>query len=66
MNRQTLRAVVVAAGVKLEDHMRRYRSELLAEGTFANIEFDRLYLELIRARWDAEHAWVRSVWKERP
>ena len=57
---------VELATIALDEHMRRYRGELMTAGTFASDEFDRLYLVLIRARWDRGDAWVRSVWTARP
>lgn len=51
----------------LEAHMEKYRGFLLtARGAFPATEFDRLYLEWVRARWDAGDPWVKSVWKVRP
>lgn len=50
----------------LEEHMRKYRGQLLVAGTFAADEFDRLYLAWIRARWDDGDRWVRGVWTVRP
>lgn len=50
----------------LEDHMDRFSGQILTRGTFASEQFDRLYLEWIRARWDDHDAWVRSIWTVRP
>jgi hypothetical protein len=50
----------------LSEHMRRYPGDLLKAGTFAGEEFDRLYLEWTRSRWDDGHPWTREVWAERP
>lgn len=50
----------------LDEHMRRHRGQLLTRGTFASEEFDRLYVEWIRRRWDAGDPWVRDVWRTRP
>lgn len=50
----------------LHKHMERHRPELLKAGTFASDEFDRLYLEWIRIRWDDNDPWVRKVWIKRP
>lgn len=50
----------------LKSHMARYRGEVIARGTFASEEFDRLYSAWICARWDAGDEWVRSVWTTRP
>lgn len=46
--------------------MRRHVGQLLTPGTFASEEFDRLYLVLTWARWDAGDPWVRGIWPERP
>lgn len=50
----------------LREHMRRHAGSLLAAGSAASEEFDRLYLAWIGARWDAGDRWVRLVWPERP
>jgi hypothetical protein len=50
----------------LEAHMKLHAGQLLTADTFASKEFDVLYLEWIRCRWDDGHAWTRNVWKERP
>lgn len=50
----------------LEAHMKQNRGKLLEVGTAASVEFDRLYLDWIRARWDAADRWVKSVWVARP
>jgi len=38
---------------------------LLTQGA-PGLEFDRLYLAWIQARWDAGDTWVRGVWMIRP
>lgn len=57
---------IAAALVLLNEHMRRHSGQLLTVGTFASEEFDRLYVNWIRLRWDAGDPWVRSVWTARP
>jgi hypothetical protein len=54
------------AHVALREHMKRHGGQLLAVGTWASDEFDRLYAAWTRARWDEGHAWTRDVWKVRP
>jgi hypothetical protein len=54
------------AQLALELHMKQHSGQLLKAGTQAGDEFERLYLEWIRARWDEGHTWTRSVWKDRP
>lgn len=54
------------ARTALDRHMRAFASQLLIRGTFASEEFDRLYIDWIRARWDEHDLWVRSVWTVRP
>jgi hypothetical protein len=54
------------AKAALSGHMKRFSGQLLTARTFASDEFDRLYLAVIRARWDEGDAWVRSVWGARP
>lgn len=50
----------------LDDHMRSFRGQLLADGTYAGDHFGVLYTAWCRARWDAGNKFTRSVWKERP
>jgi hypothetical protein len=59
-------SAVQAANAALAAHMKRHSGALLTQGTYASEEFDRLYLILICARWDAGDPWVRGVWTERP
>lgn len=51
---------------QLTQHMKAHAGSLLTVGTFASDEFDRLYLEWIRERWNLHDVWVREVWKARP
>lgn len=56
---------IATARAALDEHQRRFAGHNLGSG-WAGQEFDRLYLEWIRARWDANDAWTRSVWSVRP
>ena len=60
------RTAIPVAAAALEKHMRVAAGQLLTVGTYASEEFDRLHLAWIRARWDADDAWVRSTWVTRP
>jgi len=66
MGPQVTQRAIQAAKAALDAHMKRHAGQLLTRGTFASDEFDRLYIEWIRLRWDAGEPWTRNVWKARP
>jgi len=51
---------------ELDAFMKMHGGDILRVGSSASVEFDRLYIAWIQARWDVGDRWVRDIWKERP